>query len=271
MTLSETIDHLVSLGEYSSDTSLHSLSSLKLNRAINLKTLEWWESHIDGISTKSLINLQKGLTIAVKELRWGGGSVASGISLFSMFLDRNPPVELVDETAAWIIKNTSNAYVPFGTMVTLGAKNYTEFAKLSQRRDALIQEELSRDCEFEKNAKALRDKRNQLRSKCAQLRDDPERIKLIEKLNGMSIKAQLEHISKDDAHAVNYYPTRCANLADLTVIESLSEETKATLAKKMIGKHRGPWGAFKKRLLSVTGPVGLKTPWDLNVHDRSFE
>jgi len=75
---------------------------------------------------------------------------------------------------------------------------------------------------------------------------------MIQELNGMSIRDQLVQIAEDDTNAPTYYPTKCADSADLSVIESLKPETQLALAMKLKGKHRGPWGAFKKRLLPVT-------------------
>ena len=77
---------------------------------------------------------------------------------------------------------------------------------------------------------------------------------MIQELNGMSIRDQLVQIAEDDTNAPTYYPTKCADSADLSVIESLKPETQLALAMKLKGKHRGPWGAFKKRLLLVCGP-----------------
>jgi hypothetical protein len=86
---------------------------------------------------------------------------------------------------------------------------------------------------------------------------------MIQELNGMSIRDQLVQIAEDDTNAPTYYPTKCADSADLSVIESLKPETQLALAMKLKGKHRGPWGAFKKRLLLVCGPISDKQPWNI--------
>jgi hypothetical protein len=113
---------------------------------------------------------------------------------------------------------------------------------------------------LEETARKQRDLRKRLRSLNAQTRNSTERKNLIETLNSMSVQNQLLLISKDDKHAVNFYPTRSADSATISIIKLLPKEVQHALAIKMKGKHRGPWGAFKKRLLSVHGPVGNMDP-----------
>lgn len=147
--------------------------------------------------------------------------------------------------------------------IIMGARNCSEYKKLSQERKVLIQHERERDREIERQAAKQRPKREEKRLYSAQRRSGPERENLIQKLSKMSIRDQLIYISKDDIYAPNFYPTKCAASADISLIESLPEETKHTLVLKLKGKHRGPWGAFKKRLLTVYGPVGNSEPWNI--------
>ena len=239
------------------------LSSLRRCDHINRMAPEKWKTETPHLSNTDLINLIKGITYVERELKWTGGSVAGGIWLFSILLNRNAPIEEIDETAAWVIKNTRNPYNPFGTIVTLGARNYSEYKKFTHERQILIQRELERDKDFEREAKEQRILQKQSRLFSAQQRGSPERENLIKKLNGMSVRDQLLLISKDENHAPNFYPTKCADSSDISIIESLPEEARYILANKMKGKYRGPWGAFKKRLLSVCGPVGNKEPWKI--------
>ena len=54
--------------------------------------------------------------------------------------------------------------------------------------------------------------------------------------------------------SVNFLPTKCADSESREIIEKLDYELRCRLARKMYGKHRGPWGKFKKRLLSTLPP-----------------
>jgi hypothetical protein len=263
MTDQEIILQLISVGRDAVGSVTPDLSPLRRCDHINRIGWKKWKMEASHLSNTDLINLIKGITYVERELKWIGGSVAGGIWLFSMLLNLGAPIEEIDETAAWVIKNTRNPYNPFGTIVTLGANNYSEYQKLSHERQILIQRELERDKDFEREAKEQRNLRKQSRLFSAQHRNSPEREELIENLNGMAVRDQLILISKDEKHAPNFYPTRCADSADITVIESLPEEAMYVLANKMKGKYRGPWSAFKKRLLSACGPVGDKEPWKI--------
>ncbi|MBU2521184.1 MAG: hypothetical protein KKD50_03025 [Proteobacteria bacterium] len=264
MTNQEIIKHLISVGQdIANGATLPDLSSLKRCDHINRMGTETWKSEAAHLTNAELISLLIGITYVERELKWEGGSGASAIWLFYLLLARDITIEQIDETAAWIIENTRNTYIPFGTIVTLGARNYSEYKKLSQERNVLIQHERERDREIERQAEKQRQKREEKRLYSAQRRSEPERENLIQKLSKMSIRDQLIYISKDDIYAPNFYPTKCAASADISLIESLPEETKHTLVLKLKGKHRGPWGAFKKRLLTVYWPVGNREPWNI--------
>ena len=239
------------------------MQCLRPHDAINRKRPEFWRNATAGLTDEELGCLTCGLTYVEASLRWMGGSVSGVIWLFQSLVTRGSSIALLDDISSWVIEHTKNPYNPFGTIVTLGAKNYSEYERLSHQRRVLIQHELERDKEFEKEAKEQRNLRNQQRLLSAQRRDTTERKELIENLNRMTVRDQLLLISKDDVHSPNFYPTKCADSADITVIKSLPEEARHALANKMKGKYRGPWGAFKKRLLSVCGPVGNKEPWNI--------
>jgi len=104
---------------------------------------------------------------------------------------------------------------------------------------------------IEDEAATQRAIRKDRRAYSSSVRDSAERESLIQELSHMPIRDQLVRISIDEIHAPTFYPTRCAASADLGVIRSLSEETREALVNGLKGKHRGPWGAFKKRLLQV--------------------
>lgn len=239
------------------------LQRLSPHDAINRQRPEFWKNAAVGLTDEELGYLTCGLTYIEANLRWSGGSVSGVIWLFQSFVARGTSTALLDEISSWVIEHTKNPYNPFGTIVTLDARNFSEYKRLSHERGVMIQHELDRDKEFEKEANEQRKLRKQLRLFGAQHRETPEREELIEKINGMSVRDQLLLISKDDKHLPNFYPTKCADSADLTVIESLPEKSRYALANKMKGKYRGPWGKFKKRLLSVCGLVGDKEPWNI--------
>ena len=226
--------------------------------AINRKSPEFWHNVAAGINDEQLSSLICALTYVENHLRWLGGSASGVIWLFKSLVSRGASITLLDEVSSWVIKHTQNPYNPFGMRDGLGARNYSEYKILSQKRQLLIQHKLEEDKKKHKIAEKQRKRRKELRLLNTQHRDSSERKKLIEILNRMSLRDQLILISKDDKHLPNFYPTKCATSADITVIESLPKEVRYALAHKMKGKYRGPWGTFKKRLLSVCETVGDK-------------
>ena len=259
----EIVTKLISVGKKITDSISPDISSLARYDYINRIGPTNCEKVASHLSNEDLIYLIKGIIYVERKLKWTGGSVASGILFFKMLIERNVSINKIDEISAWIIKNTKNPYSPFGTLISMGAKNYSEYKNLSHKRQLLIQYELEQDKKFEKEAKKQREMRKRIRSYSAKCRNSPKREDLIKSLNGMSIRDQLILISKDEKYLPNFYPTKCADSADLTVIKSLPEEVIYALANKMKGKYRGPWGAFKKRLLFISGPVRKKKPWSL--------
>ena len=152
------IDQVVTEG-----SSLPDLLSLKRCEHINRIGRDTWKSEVCHLANNDLISLLKGITYVERELKWLGGSVAGGIWLFSALLDRDVTIVKIDETAAWIIKNTRNPYNPFGTIITLGARNYSEYKRLSQERSVVIRHEIERDKEIERKAEQQRKKRKEKR------------------------------------------------------------------------------------------------------------
>ncbi len=260
----EIINLLISIGEkITADLVIPDLSTLMGHGHINCMGPNNWADEVSCLTDKKLIHLLKGITYVERELKWDGGSVAGGVWLFSILLRRNISIDEIDEIAGWVLENTNNTYNPFGTVITLGAKNYTEYKAYSAERNKSILRELERDLEIEKNAKIQRAIRKKIRMHGAQRRNRAEREKLIIDFNHMPVREQLIVIAKDVTYAPNFYPTKCADSAGIDIIKSLPEEIMNILAIKMKGKYRGPWGAFKKRLLSVCDPASKREPWDI--------
>ena len=89
----------------------------------------------------SVVALIKCLTIAEQVYDgWKAGSVSPVIWLFKNLSSREP--EFSNSVADWVLANTENDYLPFGTM-NLGAKSLIEFAqfkKLSSERKSTRRE-----------------------------------------------------------------------------------------------------------------------------------
>ncbi len=260
----EIIENLISIGEQIEiGVCSPDISNLVRYSRINRMGKKTRSDEISNSSSEKIISLLIGIIYVERELKWFGGSAAGSIWIFAELLTRNENIEQIDRVAKWIIKNTRNQYSPFGTQITLGARNYSEYIKLSNERDILIQKEVAKDKDIELEALKQRNVRQEKRALNAQLRSKVERVTLIKRLQGMSVKDQLLLISNDEVYAPTFYPTKCADSATTDIIRTLSNDAKYRLVIKLKGKHRGPWGAFKKRLISESGVVSDRAQWKI--------
>ncbi|MBE3115776.1 hypothetical protein IMZ68_01090 [Candidatus Bathyarchaeota archaeon] len=91
---------------------------------------EPWLCIAESLSTEDLVALIKCLTIAERVFEgWGAGSVSPVIWLFRRLASLDP--NIAETNADWVLANTENYYLPFGTM-NLGAKSLTEYHRFKQ-------------------------------------------------------------------------------------------------------------------------------------------
>lgn len=268
MTNREIIDLLISMGH---DIEAHGmpaadvLLSLRPASHINRLGKDEWKAEASALTNSELVALMKGLTYAESELKWLGGSAAGPIWLFSILLSRDVTRDLIDRTAAWITRNTKNPYSPFGTIVSLGAQDYSEFQRRSRERGELIGQEVRRDEEITQWARIEREERKVRRQRAERDRRSAKRAEMLDRFNGMSIREQLIEIAKDRKYPPRFYPTKCADSVDDEILIKLPRDVLDALVIKLKGKQRGPWGKFKKRLLAVVGPVSIREPWKMDL------
>jgi len=245
-------------GQEPADTDLHDLEPAD---AINRKGTWFWDAVCAERSAEQIALLIKGLTYVEKHFKWAGGSAAGTIWLFAHLKDKAADRALVDAVCAWVIANTANHYSPFGTVVSLGAKNYSEYEQRSLARAREIARYATQDAEWEHIAAEKREARAMLSSADCEKRGSPDRAELIECLNAMTPTEQLLHLAQDAEHGPKYYPTRVAGAARQEVIDGLDKSVRLQLAEKLKGKQRGPWGSFKKRLLRTLDEPWNMSPW----------
>ena len=79
--------------------------------------------------------LIRGLVVLEKELSWDGGSVGGVIRAYRALEMKKPDIGWLDDLTQWILENTNNPWNPFGTSVRHGAKNRTDFGRLSGQHE----------------------------------------------------------------------------------------------------------------------------------------
>jgi len=107
---------------------------------------ESWFSVAENLSKEDVVALIKCLTITEQVYDdWKAGSVSPVIWLFKNLSNREP--EFSNTIADWVLANTENDYLPFGTM-NLGAKSLIEFSRFkklsSERKSAKRETEVKR-------------------------------------------------------------------------------------------------------------------------------
>jgi len=245
----EIISLLFSVGQHLENDEIPSedlVNSLKPYDRIN-RLYDGIRSYLSEYDDSELVILLKGFTFVESRLVWSGGSHASAIGVFNELLGRGTPIEIIDEVAAWVRKNTRNVYNPFGSS-TIGGRTYSEFKQNLILRNKQVEErdKFNKD-KAERRKTILKEKR----AYGKQDRKENIRTELIEKLNNMPIREQLLSIAADDNYTPNFYPTKCADSATLEIILSLPLDVREILATNLIGRQRGPWASFKKKLMST--------------------
>ena len=229
--------------------------------AINREHWTTWDQVTQPMETDELIALTKGLTLAEKYLGWVGGSVAASIWTFRELQRRDSA--LADEVANWMLPRTANAWVPFGSQ-NYGTRSVEEFQSAKQRNREQIEIGHARQTENEAEAKAERDLRREQRQRSSMVRGEL-RNRITKDLAQVPIQEQLRRIAMDSTYSIVFYPSCIAGAATSAVIRSLESETRLALLQRLKGKIRGPWGRFKRRLLS-----GFPNcPWDRSGWFRS--
>jgi hypothetical protein len=235
------------------------IDSLKSYDAINRLAPSVWRDISEALQNDDLLYLLKALTIVERDLRWTGGSVAAAIWVFRE-LESRVPEENSTELADWILASTLNPYLPFGRH-NHGAHSVVELRSIDKWRRERIRQGSEHENESTEAAKLERKTRAVQRSTSHALRNTEERRKILAELQTLPLENRLKVIADDERFAVNFYPTSWAESATSEFLSSLDRDLQIALAKKLKGKHRGPWGAFKKRLLANTGIPWNRPKW----------
>jgi hypothetical protein len=256
------VDKILSIGRSLRETggySIDTLDSLRRQDAINRLAPQDWNKVSSQLKDDDLIHLAMGLTAIERDLKWTGGSVSAVIWVFRNL--QNRVTESVwSSTADWILANTNNPYLPFGSQ-NHGAKSLSDYQDAVKLNHSKIREGLEiekQDTESTQKEHALRvlQRRNSHID-----RRSTKRQEIIANLQQKPLKERLEEIVLEETYAVNFYPTNWAHEADDSFIATLDDNLKHSLAQRLKGKQRGSWASFKKRLLRVTGIPWNRRAW----------
>lgn len=218
----------------------------------SITSLHWsdWDGTTRLMPDADVIALFRGIILVEQMLGWSQGSVDASIWVFREIHRRN--VTCKDEIADWALANTNNPYIPFGTQ-NFGAHSLAEYWRRSEEHQRSIKQGLEEVSESERRAQKEREKTAQQCRHAAELRHGHVRDQFLKSLETLSINEQLQLLANDTEFPIQWYPTRLACAANAQIINRLDHSLRMTLLAKLKGRHRGPWGNFKRRLRSSFG------------------
>jgi hypothetical protein len=196
----------------------------------------------DRLSFENLVFLIKGLTLAQKEFSWIGGDKTRVIWLFQYVEEHYP--EAVESIANWVLEHRGNEYIPYGVS-GLYMPTHAENMELAEEYK---QQWISRQRQiaYENEEMRQRAERNRLeRANTARDRGTDRHTLLLAKLARMSHEEQLEYIANDNQYSIGMYPKSIATAP----LGNVDANLKWRLLDKIVGKLRGPWSKFRKRLI----------------------
>ena len=205
------------------------------------------------LSNDQIALLLKALVFLEKRFKWSGGSVAGVIWVYRVLEMRNPDRTWLDHLTAWILENTSNPYNPFGTRVTRGAVNYSDY--LIKDRAHRVKAAINQKVEDQRQAEAAKQREAfaNFQSRVAGERYDGALRKQIDLLLSLeTLEEQISFVALN-SYPAHWYPPSLANSCSLEFLKTLPIKTRKALVFRLLPKRRGPWGKFKKRLRASMG------------------
>jgi hypothetical protein len=186
-----------------------------------------------------------------ERFRWSGGSVSPAIEMFR-FLNKRGGPKVADAVADWILPRKTNEYLPYG-LNKRGAQSAKEFRKILIEEQAFSRQSLAEEAELARQRNIDRARRKAQRFASVRDRNSDTREILKDDLSHLAVEDQLQRLIDDQEYSVEFYPTCLAGATTHDVITSLNANSKLAVLERLKGKHRGPWGGLKKRLLVSLG------------------
>ena len=205
---------------------------------------------VESLAIVELAALIKGYAFCEERFRWSGGSVSPAIAMFH-FLDGEDP-KVADAVADWILPRKINENLPYGVNKG-GVRSAKEFRKIRIKERAFSRQSLAEETELARQRNIERARRKAQRFASVRDRNSDIREKLKADLSQLAVEDQLQRLIDDQEYSVEFYPTCLAGATTHDVITSLDANSKLAVLERLKGKHRGPWGGLKKRLLVSLG------------------
>jgi hypothetical protein len=219
-------------------------SDLAPFRSIN--TLHWsdWDEIALELSDEDLVSLTKGMAMCEMQFRWGGGSVSAVIWLFRAIERRTLDTECL---ANWLLENSDNPYIPFGT-------NRGRAASISEMHERRAARELAK----EQNLRADQDRK--VAAEAARLQKSTAHLEQGNQLRAawQETLAELEQcplplrlriiVCKERDVAVSAYPEEWAALTTSEILLEFTTTELIALKVEVASVTRGEWKKLGRRI-----------------------
>lgn len=179
-------------------------------------------------------------TVVVEERVQGFGSVSPVIALFRelKLLD----YDCAEAISPWILRRTTNDYVPFGTRDRFGASSLREYDTQSRAAASEQARNLALSLVRQRERRAAATAAGQARMGAVRARqalESQERAKLLSELEALEVPIRLERIAVQEK-PLGYFPPDWADVDDATLL-SLPHDVASALARKADQVRKGPW------------------------------
>jgi hypothetical protein len=234
--------NLIHLGSSSEGEFAGVLERLVPHDAVNRFHWRAWDVATEGLCESDHECLARGLVIAEEQLRWSGGSVAGSIWAYRSFAQKFPAS--ADRLADWMLANSNNPWVPFGSMRgnVRSLEEYRAYLKSETQRRKSAEENSKPEKYLAEARKATTQRLAKMREAISRA-ESSARAALFKELKSLPVEDRLVHIALDDEHELLFYsPELLDGLPD-----SLSAEAAWAL-EKMLARaaeiRTGPWRAW---------------------------
>ena len=239
---------------------------------LNRQALNSWSDVCDNLSVPDHLALLKAVTLAEKYFNWKGGSVAAAIWVYRS-LENKVDYSASCRIAQWVINNSDNDWVPFGSSVkrslfsAIPEEGYDSgsgslYFNLSlpenigradkEEQHNLLQSKQKKQKEERLNQRKIHQQEHKDRRQWLVL----ERDAIIEKSKHLTPLERLQIVADDPVHPLAFFPIEWASVAT-SEISRLTDKTKEQLSIKTKLISKGPWEKLYKILLESQGETKI--------------
>lgn len=206
---------------------------------------EWYEV-ARRLSCTDVVSLIRALTVAERDLpNFRCGSVSPVISLYRFLLDSSS--EDFSDLRGWVLANTQNPYLPFGSMRYQPA-TLAEYFRLTADHEARRRAREQANAEAQALMRAARQQKRDAQA-AARLLVRESRAALINSLQSLTPVERLKWIVGNADHPVTFYPDEWA-VIDLATIKSLDPELRLAVVRRLADRRTGIWKKLREQLES---------------------